>query len=63
MSAQLIAALRRRADALDRMATEPVPVYDERSDPPSSAALVQDVRRTLAAEFRTLADEAEGATP
>lgn len=63
MSAQIITALRRRADVLDRTAAEPVQVYDDRTDPPSSAALAQDVRRALAREFRALADEAEGLEP
>lgn len=57
MSAQIIAALRRRADALEREAADPALPYtiDEHGVAKDPASL-----RWLAAEFRALAGEAEG---
>jgi hypothetical protein len=57
VSTQIIAALRRRADALRAEASE--------LDPPDPAERNEAafVLRIIADEFRALADEAEGATP
>ena len=55
MSAQIIAALRRRADALDRKAE-----IAERCDDRLSVTVHMPFYALLAAEFRELADEAEG---
>lgn len=55
MSAQIIAALRRRADALEQKAKGALQAGDARL----SGALYGQ----LAAEFRSLADEAEGREP
>lgn len=64
MSAQVIAALRRRADALEAATPKvPVPVYDDRAMPSPYAFVAHEVSRALAREFRALADEAEGREP
>ncbi len=56
MSAQIITALRKRADALEDEAGK-TDFPDE-----SSAHATAVLLRTLAREFRALADEAEGKT-
>ena len=63
MSAQIIAALRRRADALEDEAVVAAahgesPVSERNPHPRSAGALAM-----LAAEFRKVADEAEGLEP
>jgi hypothetical protein len=61
MSAQIIAALRRHADALEAAVPKvPVPVYDDRAMPSPYAHVTYEVCRVLAREFRAVADEAEG---
>jgi len=57
MSAQVITALRKRADALDAEAANPATPHtiNEHGYAKDPASL-----RWLAAEFRALADEAEG---
>ena len=60
MSAQMIAALRRRANELEASVPKvPVPVYDDRAMPSPYAHVMHEVCRVLAREFRALADEAE----
>ena len=60
MSAQIITALRRRADALEGEAANPATPHtiDEHGYAKDPSSL-----RWLAAEFRALADEAEGREP
>jgi hypothetical protein len=60
VSAQVIAALRRRANKLEGEAANPALAYtiDEHGTAKDPWAL-----RWLAAEFRALADEAEGRAP
>jgi hypothetical protein len=56
VSAQIIAALRKRADVLTAEA-------DEIDAPDGSARMPAAFLRFLAAEFRAVADEAEGREP
>jgi hypothetical protein len=60
VSAQIITALRRRADALEGEAANPATPHaiDEHGVAKDPASL-----RWLAAEFRALADDAEGTRP
>ena len=64
MSAQMIAALRRRANELEASVPKvPVPVYDDRAMPSPYAHVMHEVSRVLARELRAVADEAEGREP
>lgn len=61
MSAQIIAALRKRADELDADAATSLKAYEDvpvRS--PADVPALPGAMRWLAREFRALADEAEG---
>jgi hypothetical protein len=63
VSAQIIDALRKRADKLEAAVTPELPVVstdlaDDR--PPSRRAVQNMIRRALAAELVAVADEAEG---
>jgi hypothetical protein len=61
MSAQIIAALRRRADVLEAHATTGVPPHLATIS--EAMTVTPGLMSFLAAEFRKLADEAEGRTP
>jgi hypothetical protein len=58
MSAQVIAALRRRADALEKLSK-----LELSSDTIPDAQPFGIVHRLIAQEYRALADEAEGREP
>jgi hypothetical protein len=61
MSAQVIAALRRRADALESYREGPFIVDRSTGEPvPLPVDLAVILRALLVSEFRKLADEAEG---
>lgn len=62
MSAQVIAALRKRAAVLEKAVTpEPPVIFTDISDqpPPSRQAVQNMIRRAMAAELLALAGEAE----